>query len=507
MILALVLGLLAAPKTPGKLVVLVVIDQLRYQDVLWLAPEFGPRGFAGLGEPRPMRYETVVTETAADHAVLGTGAYAELNGIIGNRFWASGKPREAVEDENCPVWGAPDLGKSAAALRVPTVGDAYKLNTGGAGRVVTVAVKDRTALFLGGPSADLALWWETETGEISSSDCYAKDPPAWLPRHPAEAFKDWVWKPLPQVRSIVPEERVADAVPHFDIGPSFPHAVGQGKLDKRLYAALRVTPAGTTIALKAARAAVDGMRLGSSGRTDYLAIGLSAVDGVGHMFGTLAPERVDAILRLHDELGAFLQDLRVAFGTRVSVLLTSDHGLTPIASDQQRLRVGQGGVIDIDALMEKIGRGLEAELGPRKEGWILSIDGSALTLRSPYPPRAVELAAELLRREPGIWRAIATDRMEGASPDERHSVYAGRSGEVLIVLRPLWTLKKRFDAADHGSPWNDDALVPLYLQAPGYRFRGEPRFRATQVAPSVSLLLATSPPAAALDVPAIERQP
>jgi hypothetical protein len=68
-------------------------------------------------------------------------------------------------------------------------------------------------------------------------------------------------------------------------------------------------------------------------------------------------------------------------------------------------------------------------------------------------------------------------------------------------------LKKPSDGADHGSPWNDDALVPLMLQAPGYRFRAEPRFRATQVAPSVSLLLGAAPPAAALDVPALERQP
>jgi hypothetical protein len=512
-ILALLLGLLAAPRpaaatAQGKLVVLVVVDQLRWQDVLWLAPQFGPRGFAGLGEPRPMRYETVVTETAADHAVLSTGAYADLNGIIGNRFSNPDKPREAVDDETCPTWGAPKLGKSANALRVPTNGDAFKLGTDGAGRVVSVAIKDRTALFLAGPSADLALWWEAELGEFASTTCYAEGPPAWLPQHPGAAYRDWVWKPLreSELSRIVPEERAEGAVPGFGLGPAFPHPVGQGRLDKPLYLALRNTPAGTTLALQAARAAVDGMRLGSSGRTDYLAVGLSAVDAVGHMFGTNARERVDTILRMHEELGAFVRELRARFGSRLSVVLTSDHGLTPMAADMKRLRVTQGGTVDQTALIETVNKALDTEFGPRPGGWVASIDGSALTLKPPFTARALEVAAEAIRQEPGVWKAEVTSRMEGADAAARHSVYPGRSGQVLIVVRPLWTLKRPTDGADHGSPWNDDALVPLYVQAPGFRFQREPRFRATQVAPTVSVLLGAAPPAAALDVPAIEPQ-
>ena len=77
---------------------------------------------------------------------------------------------------------------------------------------------------------------------------------------------------------------------------------------------------------------------------------------------------------------------------------------------------------------------------------------------------------------------------------------------LLLVPRPLWTLKKSNDGADHGSPWNDDALVPLLVQAPGFRLRHEPVTRATQVAPTIAALLDTTPPAAALDSPAIEHE-
>ena len=78
MILALLLA--ASAPSQGRLTVLVVVDQLRYQDLLWLAPEFGPKGFAGLGKPAPLRYDTVVTETAADHAVLSTGILLDCRG-------------------------------------------------------------------------------------------------------------------------------------------------------------------------------------------------------------------------------------------------------------------------------------------------------------------------------------------------------------------------------------------------------------------------------------------
>ena len=45
----------AAAQPRGKLVVVIVVDQLRYQDLLWLSGEFGSRGFAGLGDPVPVR--------------------------------------------------------------------------------------------------------------------------------------------------------------------------------------------------------------------------------------------------------------------------------------------------------------------------------------------------------------------------------------------------------------------------------------------------------------------
>jgi hypothetical protein len=205
-------------------------------------------------------------------------------------------------------------------------------------------------------------------------------------------------------------------------------------------------------------------------------------------------------------LGAFLDELRARLGPRLSVVLTADHGVTPTLADEKRLRVTQGGTESIDELQQRLDKAIASELGPRAEGWVASIDGSSLFLRPPFPPRAVQVAVELLRQEPGLWQVIPASEMDTAFPAARHAWFPGRSGQALLVPRPLWTLKKHADGADHGSPWNDDALVPLLIKAPGFRLRGEGVFRATQVAPTVAALLDTSPPAAALDLPAIEHE-
>jgi hypothetical protein len=460
-----------------------------------------------MGGAAPLRYETALTETAVSHAVLATGAYADLNGIVGNSFWRGGRFAEAVDDPACPVWGT-KVGKSAAALQAPTIGDALKLNTGGASRVVAISVKDRSALLLGGTSADVALWWEAETGEMASSTCYAPGPPDWLPPHPAEAFKDWVWtmSRSDAIAALLPTARALGSTPIYEIGAEFPHRVGQGKLDGRLYRAIRYTPASTTIALRTARAAVAALRLGDRGKTDLLTVAVAAVDGVGHQFGTLSRERVDAILRTHDELSAFLGELRRRMGPRLSVVLTADHGLTPGEPDERRLRVSQGGTVATDQLTTRLNRALDEAVGSRKDGWVASIDANALTLREPFPPKALDAAVELLRREPAFYRVVPAAEIEKAEPFIRHAYFPGRSGHVLLVVRPLWTLKPSNVAADHGSVWNDDALVPLMVQSADFRLRRDPLFRATQVAPTVAALLETAPPSAALDSAAVERR-
>ncbi|HWE22967.1 MAG TPA: alkaline phosphatase family protein [Myxococcales bacterium] len=502
----------AAAQQRGRLVVVVVVDQLRYQDLLWLSGEFGPRGFAGLGDPVPVRYEMALTHTAPGHATIATGAWPSVHGVVANRFMEGERPRDAVEDSSCPQWSG-GRGVSAAMLQAPTFADALKLATFGRARVLSVGIKDRGALFLAGQSADLALFYDSERGELTSTRCYAPGPPDWLVAlqraHPPAEWKDWVWtQSRPDaVYSRLAEERteIRDV---YGIGPSFPHRIGQGDASPRLFRALRAAPPSTTIVLRAARAGLDAMQLGQRGQTDLLLVCLDGLDYVGHSTGTGSRERMDMLLRMHDELGAFLGDLRARFGDRLSVLLSSDHGGTPTppTAAQSRVRAQHIHGTVIVAAVEKA---LDQAFGAH-QGWVLIAEDGVLGLRrfpGVDPARAAQIAADALQQVPGVWKAVTQATVADSPAVLRNSWFAGRS-DVLFAPAPLTAILGPDPVsvwAIHGSPWADDAVVPLLARAPGFRLKSGETLSVTQIAPAAALLLGVAPPAAAFDAPALMR--
>ena len=507
---ALAVSTAAGAQTRGKLVVMIVVDQLRYQDLLSLAGEFGANGFAGLGEPVAIRYETALTHTAPGHATLATGAWPAVHGIVGNRFMDGAAPRDAVEDASCPSWDT-KRGVSAAALQAPTFGDALKLATSGRARILSVAIKDRGALFLAGRSADLALFWDLDRGELTSTTCYAPGPPAWLAAvqkaHPVSEWKDWVWTlSRPEAVYARVAEEHTEIRDLYGIGPSFPHRIGQGDVSPRLFRAIRAAPPSTTIVLRAARAGVDAMQLGMRGEKDLLLLSLGGLDYVGHSTGTASRERVDLLLRMHDELGAFVRDLRARFGDRLAVMLTSDHGATPTppSATHAHVRALHLSGAEVSAAVE---RALDSAFGEH-QGWVLLMEDGVLGLRrfpGVDPARAAQVAAEALQQLPGVWKAATQASIAQAPSVMRNAWFPGRSGDVLFTPAPLAAIAGA-DAnvwAAHGSPWTDDALVPLLVRAPGFRLKRGEALMTTQVAPSAALLLGIAPPAAALDAPAV----
>ncbi|HET7787098.1 MAG TPA: alkaline phosphatase family protein [Myxococcales bacterium] len=502
--------LLAAPPagSAGRLVVVVVIDQLRYSDVLMAGEAVGKDGFAGLGRPVPMRYRTVGTETATNHATLATGAYAMVHGVVANEVFEDGARRAVVDDPKCPVWGS-KRGRSATRMVAPTFGDALKLASAGRARVVSVSGKDRAALMLAGQSADLALWIEPGESGLVSSTCYASAPPPWLlelsRQHPATAWAKWVWTPSRPMDALV---RLGALPPS---GPAR-HTMAELQGKDTLEDAVRATPPGVTLTLRAADAAARSLRLGELDHPDLLLISLSSLDYAGHLFGTFSWERADQLLRIHDELVAFLSGLDRRLGRgRVSVLLASDHGVTAAPEDAGRLRVPAGRVREAD-LREAVERALAAaypRAQPRR--WVADVDAPFVRLSPPSDLDRAEVARRAARAAesvPGVAEAVAFPEVlrEPDTSPVRRAFFPGRSGDVIVVPRPGWVFTGGVViATTHRSPWSDDALVPFMFRDGRFRIRPELQagFEATRFAPSAAAILGIGPPGAALEDAAI----
>ncbi|HEY6911082.1 MAG TPA: alkaline phosphatase family protein [Myxococcales bacterium] len=504
---------LAAPQPGrGRLLVVVVIDQLRDSDVLSAGEAAGAQGFAGLGRAVPMRYRTVGTETATNHATLATGAYAMVHGVIANEVFENGARRAVVDDPRCPVWGQRP-GRSAARMLAPTFADALKLATAGRARVVSVSGKDRGALMLAGRSADLALWIEPGAKGLVSSTCYASGPPPWLAdldaRHPSSEWKDWVWTPSRPMEALV---RMGARPPAAAARHPMRELQGRDTLED----AVRGSPPGTTMTLRAADAAARALRLGELDHPDLLLISLSSLDYVGHRFGTFSWERADQLLRIHDELLSFLSGLDRRLGRdRVSVLLSSDHGVTVAPEDAESLRVPTGRVRDDDVKSAVEGALLAAWPHAPVKRWVADFDPPMLRLAHVAELDAAEVArvaARAAETVPGVAQAVAFPdvlREPDTSP-LRHAFFPGRSGDVIVVPRPGWvSTGPVIMATTHRSPWSDDALVPFMLRDARFRVRPElsAGFEATRFAPSAAAILGIGPPSAALEDPAIVPAP
>src|SRR5205085_10601764 len=135
-------------------------------------------------------------------------------------------------------------------VRSTTVGDELKLATGGASKVVTLSLKDRAAILLGGHSQDVSLWFDDAGGRWISSTAYCRDGklPAWVDEINREAIPEqsfgttWTAGVLPAALTrTIPPNLPPQNVP-YGMGGSFPHPIGKEKV-RQNYRAFTLTPA------------------------------------------------------------------------------------------------------------------------------------------------------------------------------------------------------------------------------------------------------------------------
>ncbi|MBQ8050872.1 MAG: alkaline phosphatase family protein [Bacteroidaceae bacterium] len=180
-----------APEVP-RLVVSVVIDQLRSDYLEAFSPLYGEGGFRRLmGQGRAYQqaeYPFAQPDRASAMACLMSGSSPYENGIVGER-WLD---RSTLQSTYCVGDGRPDN------LGVTTIGDELKVATEGKALVYAVAPNSDAAVLSAGHAADGAFWLNDETGQWTSSNYYRT--PTWLgyynrSQHAAESIASLTWEP------------------------------------------------------------------------------------------------------------------------------------------------------------------------------------------------------------------------------------------------------------------------------------------------------------------------
>lgn len=502
-----------------RLVVLLAVDQMRSDYLTRFEHLLLPAELPG-GKPGGFRYlmtkgayfvnaqtSHVPNVTAVGHATMLTGALPYLHGIVANSWYDRALKTEAycVHDAESRLIGAKPgaQGRSPRNLLVTTVGDELKNAMGGLPRVVSIALKDRAAILMGGRRANLALWFDEAARSWVSSAYYINDGklPEWVTRLNDE-IPSYIEKKTPSKWTLLlpadayrlSSELAADSVGDGrGLGPKFPHPI-EGKLDRFL-----TSPWANAFALDTAARAVHSLKLGALEQPDLLAISLSAFDAIGHNYGPISAEMQDTFVRLDRQISDFLGKLaqNIPGGLKnVVIAVTADHGVQPNPAWAEKVGL-PGRHFSTSEVREKANARLRALFGfSDKENPLAYVyEGNAWLDRDLINERGKSVAevahalAAWLREESYVAAAHSSlDAIEGRVPPTTiakriaSSVFPNRSGDVIYTSRPgnLFMDSHGHGGTDHESATAQDASIPLLLA-------GAP-FRAGRYYDSVSLL-------------------
>lgn len=513
---------------PPRLVVGVVVDQMRVDYVYRYWDNFGDGGFKRLVRQgaflRDAHYTYVPTVTGPGHASIFTGSVPAFHGIVENYPYdrASHSTVYCVLDTSVRGVGS-DMRRSPVRLLAGTLADEIEHRTDRKGRTIAVSLKDRSSILSLGRTGDAAYWFASTTGTFCSSTWYMPSLPAWVDafnaRGLAEHYLDRSWTPY------LPIERYHQAMPDSNkyeeplvtgTRPGFPFPLRDWRAKGAGLDLIMGTPWGNTITTDMALAAMEGEELGKDGITDLLAISYSSTDELGHNVGPRAVELEDMYIRLDLEIERLLNELDARVGAGAYTLfLTADHGAVDVPQYLMDLK-GSAGYVStrrvkglINAALAKDGAAADSVLYLRR-GELFFSDRKGVPLDAEGLARSRSIAQAVLMAEPSVLlvmpnavEGVLNDRVDMISVAVRNGHMAQRSGDLQYVLKPgfLDATPGDTDGTEHSVGWNYDTHVPVLFYGQGVAHAEVLRRTAVaDIVPTLTMIIGCALPDASVGV-------
>jgi predicted AlkP superfamily pyrophosphatase or phosphodiesterase len=515
-----------APATPPKLAVILVVDQMRADYVDRFQGEWtgGLKRMVTHGAWfQQTAYPYLTTVTCAGHATISTGSFPHVHGIFQNAWWDREARKQMLCNEDPRVadvaYGTASVaGDSAHRLQVPTFADIMRSQR--KAHVVTLALKDRSAIMLAGHGGDAVTWLSNSLDGWATSPVFSEKPvpavKAFIDANPIAADFGKTWeKMLPASSYSGPDNGLGEAAPR-GWTTSFPHVLkGEANAPDASYKAQwERSPFADAYIGRFATALVKAMELGKHEGTDVLAVSFSTPDMVGHAFGPRSHEVQDIFAHLDRTIGALFDELDAVVGKDQWVAaLSADHGVTPIP--EQLVADGKdGGRISGGALIDAVEQALRPTLGQDRHVTALATNDLY------FEPRVYDKIRKMpagggavinaIMSRPGILRVLRSEEVrDGAKSKDPMiraaalSYFPGRSGDLIIVTKPGWMISA--SGTTHGSAYEDDQHVPMLFLGSGIK-PGKYQDAATpaDLAPTLAALLGVSMKAEGRALPCLQ---
>nr|WP_315186788.1 alkaline phosphatase PafA [uncultured Flavobacterium sp.] len=496
-----------------KLVVGIVVDQMKMEYLYRFSDDFSQNGFKRLIDNgytfHNMNYNYVPTYTAPGHASIYTGTTPSTHGIVGNEWFnrTLGKDMYCTDDASVQTLGDGTDKEGAMSpknLLTTTITDELRMATNFKGKVIGLSIKDRGAILPAGHFANWAFWY-SKTGAFISSTFYGTKLPDWVTQFNEEKkYMDYInkgWsllKPLSSYNESLPDDNPYEGKIDRTTGPVFPYDLSKIYKEKG-GDALRTTPFGNDFLADFAMKAIEKEELGKDEITDFLTVSFSSTDYVGHTFGPRSMELQDTYLRLDQTIANFLVYLDKTVGKDNYLLfLTADHAGAENANylKDNKYNVKNVPSKDISEALKKY--------SVDTFGVDLVLDYSNFNLffnKGIIKEKGLELSKikqsfkDFLMTQEQVKRVYTEEEILASSGDDYFLSFIARgydpkqNGDI-VILDKAGFMEYYATGTTHGTPNSYDTHVPLLFY--GWHVpKGELHAKKyiTQIAPTLSQML------------------
>ena len=509
-----------------KLVVGIVVDQMRMDYIYRFQSHFGDQGFKRFYNEgfvaKNHHFDYKQTKTGPGHASIATGTPPAINGIIGNDWFDKQRQKEryCVDDQNFLSLGtAKTRGKAPTALLVSTFADENRLATQMHGKAVSVSLKDRSAILSIGHTANGAYWFSGGSeGNFISSNFYMDALPSWVidfnaSRKIDEYLTTWdTYYPISQYAETGPDDSPYEKRPKGKDKPTFPYDLASLSPNNGGYEILKATPFGNSLITDFALSALIGEDLGIDDHADVFMISYSSTDYIGHAFGTNAKELQDTYIRLDLELARLFEALDAQVGKGAySVFLTSDHGVAPVPNYLIDNKI-PAGYFSKKPFVKLLKEAVFDAFGVRDI--VLDVSNNEIYFDHDRIAAArldvdaiSRFATAFIQQQDGIAAAYTTSNLMQMDADNpiverlQKGYNPKRSGDIIYMLLPAYIANRTYGTT-HGSAFIYDTHVPLLLYGNGIQ-KGSTfkRTKISDIAPTICALLEVSNPTGVIGNP------
>ena len=396
--------------------------------------------------------------------------------------------------------------KSPKNLQTTTISDENRISTNFKAKTFSVALKDRSAVLSAGHTSDMTYWFNAKNeGRFITSSYYMDELPDWV-----ESFNDRsnISKYISKWDTYYNIKLYTESGPDLNkheikyLGKensTFPHDLEKiskkknGKID---YDVIKYSPFGNDIVKDFALNAIKSENLGSDEITDFLHIGFSSTDHLGHRFGSNSVEVLDMYIRLDKNIEEILSYLDKEIGeNNYLVYLTSDHGITHVPSFLSENKVPFNQLYSMNVFNDKLKKYVKDV-----SNYNIYLNKDEI-IQSEYSLDDMKtLISSELKKEPWVYDVFDFEKLDKAiSYSEDYGInmvyynsHPDLRGDLAFFLKPLWH-KRSSSASNHGTGRTYDTHVPLVFFGKGIKNGStSKKIYVKDIAPTLSTILGIS---------------